>query len=74
MKNIMDTLEKTIDRKLDLAQGAEDYGLVHTFFHQAFGAAQFAMAMMDNWDKEELIVDKWEKEWKPAFEKIMMEV
>lgn len=74
MENIMNTLEKTIDRKLDLAQGADDYNLVHTFFHQAFGAAQFAMAIVNDWDKEELIVDKWEKEWKPAFEKIMMEV
>ena len=26
------------------------------------------------WDEEELVVDKWEKEWRPAFEKIMMEV
>lgn len=74
MKNIMDTLEQTINRKLDLAQGADDYSLVHTFFHQAFGAAQFAMTIVNDWDKEELIVDKWEKEWKPAFEKIMMEV
>lgn len=74
MKNIMETLEKTIDRKLDLAQGAEDDSLVNIFFHQAFGAAQFAMAMMNNWDEEELVVYKWEKEWKPAFEKIMMEV
>lgn len=74
MENIMTALEQTVNRKLDLAQGAEDYGLVHTFFHQAFGAAQFAMAIVNDWDKEELIVDKWEKEWKPAFEKIMMEV
>lgn len=74
MKNIMETLEQTINRKLDLANGADDYSLVHTFFHQAFGAAQFAMAIVNDWDKEELIVDKWEKEWKPAFEKIMMEV
>lgn len=74
MKNIMETLEKTIDRKLDLAQGAENDGLVHIFFYQAFGAAQFAMAMMDNWDEEELVVYKWEKEWKPAFERLMMEV
>lgn len=74
MKNIMDTLEQTIDRKLDLAKGADDYSLVHTFFHQAFGAAQFAMAIINDWEKEEVIVDKWEQEWKPAFEKIMMEV
>lgn len=74
MKNIMETLEKTIDRKLDLAKGADDYGLVHTFFHQAFGAAQFAMEILNDWEKEEVIVDKWEREWKPAFEKIMMEV
>lgn len=74
MENIMEILENTIDRKLDLAKWADDYGLVNTFLHQAFGAVQFAMAILNDWEKEEVIVDKWEQEWKPAFEKIMMEV
>lgn len=74
MKNIMETLEQTINRTLYLAEGADDYNLVQTYFHQAFGAAEFAMTMVDDWMRKVVIVEKWEKEWKPAFEKIMMEV
>ena len=74
MKNIMETLEQTINRKLNLAKGANDYDLVWVYFHQAFGATGFAMAMLDNWEQEAIIVDKWDNEWRPAFEKIMMEV
>lgn len=74
MKNIMNTLEKTVNRKLDYAKGADEYGQVYVFFQQAFGATEFAMAMLNDWEKEEVIVEKWEKEWKPAFEKILMEV
>lgn len=74
MKNIMETLEKTIDRKLDWAQRAKDYTQARTYFQQAFGAVEFAMAMVNNWEDEAVIVTKWSNEWRPAFEKIMMEV
>lgn len=74
MKNIMNTLEQTINRKLYLAEGADDYGMVQTYFHQAFGATEFAMAMVNDWEQEAVIVEKWDNEWRPAFEKIMMEV
>lgn len=74
MKNIMETLEQTINRKLYLAEGTDDYSLVQTYFHQAFGAAEFAMATLNDWEQEAVIVCRWEQEWKPAFEKIMMEV
>ena len=74
MKNIMDTLEQTINRKIYLAEGADDYSMVQTYFQQAFGATEFAMAMLDNWEQEAVIVEKWDNEWRPAFEKIMMEV
>lgn len=74
MENIMNTLEQTINRKLYLAEGADDYDTVWTYFHQAFGATGFAMAMVNDWEKEAVIVEKWDNEWRPAFEKIMMEV
>lgn len=74
MKNIMDILEQTINRQLYRAEGVHDYGLAKVYFHQAFGATEFAMAIINDWEKEAVIVEKWEKEWKPAFEKIMMEV
>ena len=74
MKNIMETLEQTINRQIYRAEGADDYGMVQVYFHQAFGAAEFTMAMLNDWEKEAVIVEKWEQEWRPAFEKIMMEV
>lgn len=74
MENIIDILGKTINRKLHLAKVSHDYSMGQTFFHQAFGAAELAMAMINDWEKEVVIIDKWEREWKPAFEKIMMEV
>ena len=74
MENIIDILEKTINRKLHLAKVSHDYRMVQTFSHQAFGAVELAMTMINDWEKEAVIADKWEREWKPAFEKIMMEV
>ena len=74
MENIIDILGKTINRKLHLAEVSHNYSMVQTFFHQAFGAVELVMAMINDWEKEAVIIDKWEREWKPAFEKIMMEV
>lgn len=74
MKNIMETLEQTIDRKLDWAKRANDYTQARTYFQQAFGAVEFAMAMVNHWEDEAVIVTKWSNEWRPAFEEIMMEV
>jgi hypothetical protein len=32
------------------------------------------MAMVNDWEQEAVIVEKWDNEWRPSFEKIMMEV
>ena len=74
MGNIIDILEKTINQKLHLAKVSHDYSMVQIFFHQAFGAIELAMTMINDWEKEAVIADKWEREWKPAFEKIVTEV
>lgn len=37
-------------------------------FHQAFGALEFAMEMLDNWDEESKLIDLWENEWKERLE------
>ena len=74
MEKVIDILGKTINRKLHLAKVSHDYSIVQTFFHQVFGATELAMALIDDWETEAVIIDKWEREWKPAFEKIMMEV
>ena len=57
MENVIDILGKTINRKLHLAKVSHDYSMVQTFFHQAFGALDFAMETINNWDEEaELIL------------------
>ena len=37
-------------------------------FSQAFGALEFAMEMLDNWDEESKLIDLWENEWKERLE------
>ena len=74
MENIINILEKTINQKLHLAKVSHDYSMVQTFFHQAFGAAELTMAMINDWETVGVTIDKSEREWKPAFEKIVMEV
>lgn len=39
-----------------------------TFFSQAFGALEMAMAMTDNWDEEAELIDLWNDEWKARLE------
>lgn len=35
---------------------------------QAFGALEFAMEMLDNWDTEAELIDLWNSEWKQRLE------
>ena len=38
------------------------------FFTQAFGALDFAMESVDNWEEEAELVDLWNNEWKARLE------
>ena len=38
------------------------------FFHQAFGALDFAMETIINWDEEAELIDLWNNEWKARLE------
>ena len=38
------------------------------FFAQAFGALDFAMESVDNWEEEAELVDLWNNEWKARLE------
>ena len=38
------------------------------FFHQAFGALDFAMEIINNWDEEAELIDLWNNEWKARLE------
>ncbi|MBO5730284.1 MAG: hypothetical protein J6R67_03725 [Treponema sp.] len=44
------------------------------FLSQAFGALEFAMETLDNWDDEAELIDLWNDEWKPRLEAIVYEV
>ena len=35
---------------------------------QAFGALEFAMEMLDNWDTEAELIDLWNNKWKTRLE------
>ena len=39
-----------------------------TFLGQAFGALEFAMEMLNDWDKEAELIDLWNNEWKLRWE------
>ena len=39
-----------------------------TNLSQAFGALEFAMEMLDNWDTEAELIDLWNNEWKARLE------
>lgn len=38
------------------------------FFHQTFGALDFAMETINNWDEEAELIDLWNNEWKARLE------
>ena len=38
------------------------------FFHQAFGALDFAMETINSWDEEAELIDLWNNEWKARLE------
>jgi hypothetical protein len=45
-----------------------------TFLSQAFGALEFAMETMNNWDDEFELIKLWNDEWKPRLEAIVYEM
>jgi hypothetical protein len=38
------------------------------FFAQAFGALEFAMAEVNDWDAENVLIELWNNEWKDRLE------
>lgn len=44
------------------------------YFSQAFGALDFAMEMLNDWDKEAELIDLWNNEWKLRLEEKVYEV
>ena len=44
------------------------------FLSQAFGALEFAMETLDNWEQEAELIGLWNDEWKPRLEAIVYEM
>ena len=49
-----------------------EYRKIH--FSQAFGALDFAIATLDDWDKEAELIDLWTNEWRKRLEDKVYEV
>ena len=45
-----------------------------TYLKQAFGALEFAMEMVNNWDEEAELIDLWNDEWHMRLEEKVYEV
>jgi hypothetical protein len=61
-------LIKLWERKERYIEDSTELASRKTFFSQAFGALEMAMAMTDNWEQEAELVDLWNDEWKARLE------
>lgn len=67
-------LIEMLKRKERYIESATELADRKTFFAQAFGALEMAMAMTDNWDAEAELIDLWNDEWKARLEGKVYEV
>ena len=65
-------LIKYWERKERQMEQSPEYKAV--FLSQAFGALDFAMEVLHDWDYEAELVNLWNNEWKPKLEAIVYEV
>ena len=62
------------ERKERYMKSTTDRNNRKTYFAQAFGALEMAMAVLDNWDAEAELADLWNSEWKDRLEGLIYEV
>ena len=67
-------LIKIWERKERYMKSTTDRNDRKTYFSQAFGALEMAMAVLDNWDAEAELADLWNDEWKERLEGLVYEV
>ena len=67
-------LIKTWERKERYIMNATRREEKQILFSQAFGALEFAMEMLGNWDAEAELIDLWNNEWKARLEAKVYEV
>ena len=63
-----DKLIRFWERKERYIVNATQYEEKQTLFSQAFGALEFALEMLNNWDEEAELIVLWENEWKARLE------
>lgn len=63
------------EKLMNLWERKERYIINETFlenrkvlFSQAFGALEMALAVLDNWEQEEELINLWNDEWKARLE------
>lgn len=63
------------EKLINLWERKERYIINETFvenrkvlFSQAFGALEMALAVLDNWEQEEELINLWNDEWKARLE------
>lgn len=61
-------LIKLWERKERYIEDATELADRKTFFSQAFGALEMAMATLDNWDEEAELIDLWNNGWRVRLE------
>ena len=61
-------LIKLWERKERYIEVAIELRTRETFFSQAFGALEMALAILDNWEQEDELIALWNDEWKARLE------
>lgn len=61
-------LIKLWERKENYIETATELADRKTFFSQAFGALEMAMAMADDWEQEDELIALWVNEWRARLE------
>ena len=69
-----DKLIKIWERKEQYIETATELADRKTFFSQAFGALEMAMAAVDNWEQEDELTALWINEWRARLEEKVYEM
>ncbi len=63
-----DKLIRLWERKERYIEDATELADRKTFFSQAFGALEMALAVLDDWEREDEYIELWNEVWKPRLE------
>ena len=63
-----DKLIRLWERKERYIEDATELADRKTFFSQAFGALEMALAVLDDWEREDEYIELWNEVWKLRLE------